>query len=160
MTPHPLHELAIEITQIYRTGINVTRVIFEQDGDLEWERQMLLRYIDRHGPLTVTQMARRHKVTRQRISSLVQQLVEIGLFELQPHPKHRQSKLINLSKKGREYIQEADERMHRFFKILEHEEGLHVNEEIVLECINRLKNIRGYFDSRTWEDAAKRVPPS
>ena len=48
MAPHPLYELAIEITQIYRTGINVTRVIFEQDGDLEWERQMLLRYIDQH----------------------------------------------------------------------------------------------------------------
>lgn len=114
MAPHPLYELAIEITQIYRTGINVTRVIFEQDGDLEWERQMLLRYIDRHGSLTVTQMARRHKVTRQRISSVVQQLVDMELFELEPHPKHRQSKLITLSTKGQEYIDQHDQKVCAF----------------------------------------------
>ncbi len=52
------------------------------------------------GPLTVPQIAEMRPTSRQRMQRLADELVADGLVEFIDNPKHRRSKLVQLTRKG------------------------------------------------------------
>src|SRR5215204_6134701 len=52
------------------------------------------------GPLTVPQIAQMRPTSRQRIQRLADELADEGLVEFIDNPKHRRSKLVQLTPKG------------------------------------------------------------
>jgi DNA-binding MarR family transcriptional regulator len=52
------------------------------------------------GPLTVPQIAQMRPTSRQRMQRLADELAAAGLVEFSDNPKHRRSKLVQLTPKG------------------------------------------------------------
>jgi DNA-binding MarR family transcriptional regulator len=60
----------------------------------------LLRSLALLGPLTVPQIAEMRPTSRQRMQRLADELAAEGLVEFVDNPKHRRSKLVQLTPKG------------------------------------------------------------
>ncbi len=60
--------------------------------------------LQRHGPLSVPQMARARPVSRQHIQVLVNSLADDGLVEAVTNPAHRRSPLFQLTPEGDELV--------------------------------------------------------
>ena len=68
-------------------------------------KRSLLLTLDREGPQTVPDLARERLVSRQVVQTQVNDLLEEGLVESQPNPRHRRSTLLALTSKGDRLIQ-------------------------------------------------------
>jgi DNA-binding MarR family transcriptional regulator len=66
---------------------------------------VVLMLLDRFGTQTMPQLARRRSMSRQRIRSLVQELVQAGLVEREENPEHRRSNLVRLSVAGDAWVE-------------------------------------------------------
>jgi DNA-binding MarR family transcriptional regulator len=62
------------------------------------------------GPLTVPQIARMRPTSRQRMQRLADELLLEGLVEFIDNPKHRRSKLVQLTRKGNKRYRELNAR--------------------------------------------------
>ena len=62
------------------------------------------------GPLTVPQIARMRPTSRQRMQRLADELSAEGLVKFVDNPKHRRSKLVQLTRKGNERYRELNAR--------------------------------------------------
>src|SRR6266478_8182974 len=62
------------------------------------------------GPLTVPQIAQMRPTSRQRMQRLADELAAEGLVEFIDNPKHRRSKLVQLTPKGDMRYRELDAR--------------------------------------------------
>src|SRR5829696_3280429 len=62
------------------------------------------------GPLTVPQIARMRPTSRQRMQRLADELSAEGLVKFIDNPKHRRSKLVQLTRKGNERYRELNSR--------------------------------------------------
>ena len=62
------------------------------------------------GPLTVPQIARMRPTSRQRMQRLADELSAEGLVKFIDNPKHRRSKLVQLTRKGNERYRELNAR--------------------------------------------------
>jgi DNA-binding MarR family transcriptional regulator len=62
------------------------------------------------GPLTVPQIAQMRPTSRQRMQRLADELAAEGLVEFIDNPKHRRSKLVQLTAKGDTRYRELDAR--------------------------------------------------
>jgi DNA-binding MarR family transcriptional regulator len=63
------------------------------------------------GPLTLSALAKRRRVSLQSMSELVQALVERGLIARAPDPTDRRQSLLQLTDHGRRHYQRADEQI-------------------------------------------------
>jgi DNA-binding MarR family transcriptional regulator len=70
----------------------------------------VLRDLYRNGTQTVPQLARSRPVSRQHIQTIVNPLAEEGLVEFRENPAHQRSKLVGLTEKGVELIEEMNRR--------------------------------------------------
>lgn len=61
----------------------------------------VLRNLVKEGPQTVPEMARTRPVSRQHCQTIVNTLEAQGLVEFVDNPKHKKSKLVRATKKGR-----------------------------------------------------------
>jgi DNA-binding MarR family transcriptional regulator len=61
----------------------------------------VLRSLVQEGPQTVPQMAAARPVSRQHCQTIVNGLAEQGLVEFLDNPRHKRSKLVRLTKRGR-----------------------------------------------------------
>jgi DNA-binding MarR family transcriptional regulator len=59
-----------------------------------------MRSLAQLGPLTVPQIAQMRPTSRQRMQRLADELAAEGLVEFIDNPKHRRSKLVQLTRKG------------------------------------------------------------
>ncbi|MEI7646154.1 MAG: MarR family transcriptional regulator [Chloroflexales bacterium] len=59
------------------------------------------------GPLTVSDLARRRRVTMAAMGELAQALVERGMIERRPDPQDRRQQLLSLSPAGRQRYEAA-----------------------------------------------------
>ena len=57
------------------------------------------------GPLTVPQIAEMRPTSRQRMQRLADELAGEGIVEFIDNPKHRRSKLVQLTRKGHAHYQ-------------------------------------------------------
>jgi DNA-binding MarR family transcriptional regulator len=69
-----------------------------------------LRSLALLGPLTVPQIAQMRPTSRQRIQRLADELAAEGLVEFIANPKHRRSKLVQLTPKGGRRYRELNAR--------------------------------------------------
>jgi DNA-binding MarR family transcriptional regulator len=65
----------------------------------------ILRMLVKDGPQTVPEMARSRPVSRQHCQTIANALEAQGLVEFVDNPKHRKSKLVRATKKGRARFQ-------------------------------------------------------
>jgi DNA-binding MarR family transcriptional regulator len=70
----------------------------------------VLRDLYQNGMQTVPQMARSRPVSRQHIQTIVNPLYEEGLVEFVENPAHRRSRLVRLTRKGAELVEEMERR--------------------------------------------------
>jgi DNA-binding MarR family transcriptional regulator len=63
------------------------------------------------GPLTVPQIAQMRPTSRQRMQRLADELAAEGLVEFIDNPKHRRSKLVQLTRKGDARYRELNARL-------------------------------------------------
>jgi DNA-binding MarR family transcriptional regulator len=77
---------------------------------LDPSERAVLEFVSIHGPTTVPDIARRRGVSRQHIQSIVNQLLDRDLAELQLNPEHRRSHKIALTDSGTVVIEAAIER--------------------------------------------------
>jgi DNA-binding MarR family transcriptional regulator len=70
-----------------------------------------LRSLALLGPLTVPQVARMRPTSRQRMQRLADELAAEGLIRFIDNPKHRRSKLVQLTPKGDARFRQLDTRL-------------------------------------------------
>ena len=63
------------------------------------------------GPLTVPQIAQMRPTSRQRMQRLADELAAEGLVEFIDNPRHRRSKLVRLTRKGKTRYRELNARL-------------------------------------------------
>jgi DNA-binding MarR family transcriptional regulator len=63
------------------------------------------------GPLTVPQIAQMRPTSRQRMQRLADELAVEGLVKFLNNPKHRRSKLVQLTRKGDAHYRELNARL-------------------------------------------------
>lgn len=68
-------------------------------GGLTMPQYRVLSYLSA-GPLTVSELARRRRVTLAAMGELAQALVERGLVERRPDPRDRRQQRLSLSEEG------------------------------------------------------------
>lgn len=90
------HRLAWVAQQIY--GVEGTSTA----------RRGILRGLARYGPQTVPELARARSVRRQTLQPVVNALVEDGLVELAPNPRHARSKLVRITRAGASFVEDMD----------------------------------------------------
>ena len=102
-------DLMIEVTQFFfriravgqRTGL----ITSWGGGAFGFLRSLALL-----GPLTVPQIARMRPTSRQRMQRLADELLAEGLVKFIDNPKHRRSKLVQLTRKGNQRNREMNAR--------------------------------------------------
>jgi DNA-binding MarR family transcriptional regulator len=70
-----------------------------------------LRSLARLGPLTVPQIAQMRPTSRQRMQRLADELAAEGLVRFVDNPKHKRSKLVQLTSKGETRYRELNDRL-------------------------------------------------
>jgi DNA-binding MarR family transcriptional regulator len=70
--------------------------------------------IERHGPLTPSELATRERVQRPTVTRVLARLEEAGLVERAADPDDRRSSLLSISAAGRSLLEEARTRKDAF----------------------------------------------
>jgi DNA-binding MarR family transcriptional regulator len=65
----------------------------------------VLRSLIKEGPQTVPELARTRPISRQHCQTIANVLDEQGFIEFVENPKHKKSKLMKPTKKGRDYFE-------------------------------------------------------
>lgn len=91
------------VQRLYRA---VERETSEQRGGfgVSAAEHTVLGLIEPEGGLSVPQIARRYRVSRQHVQATVNSLAEKGLVEAVDNPVHKRSPLIRLTHKGCEVL--------------------------------------------------------
>ena len=92
-------ELSVAVIELYFRLEAITQATagFAQAGG----EFGVLRSLVREGPQTVPEIARARPVSRQHCQTIANSLVEQGLAEFVDNPRHKKSKLVRVTKKGR-----------------------------------------------------------
>jgi DNA-binding MarR family transcriptional regulator len=76
----------------------------EAGGELSPSQAAALSTIDRHGPLTPSELANRERIRRPTATRVIAVLEEAGLVDRAPDPQDGRSCLVALSAAGREHL--------------------------------------------------------
>lgn len=130
---------------------DLQRAIEEIHGDLGLTPGIrdLLRQLREQGPATVPEIARAREVSRQHVQSVVNRLDEEGLVELADNPKHRRSRIVQLTPTGRQLVNEMDRREERVWRTL----GLGVKRRELKETADVLARVRLLLTGDDWRRA-------
>src|SRR3954462_14669996 len=77
------------------------RRLRQEAGGLSPTMQAALATVDRHGPLTPSELATRERIQRPTATRLIARLEDGGLIERAADPHDRRSSLISVSAEGR-----------------------------------------------------------
>lgn len=93
-------ELSVAVIEFYFRIEAITQATagFASAGG-EWG---ILRTLVKEGAMTVPEMARSRPVSRQHCQTIANALEAQGLVEFVDNPKHKRSKLVQVTRKGRE----------------------------------------------------------
>ena len=84
------------------------------DAGLSAADRAVMEFLYPGEAMTVPALARRYQVSRQHVQVTANRLLDQGLLEVEPNPRHKRSSLLVLSEAGRE----------TFLSIREHEAAL------------------------------------
>ncbi len=108
----------IDETRLLFHCLKRTAEILHRQGELSAGRRGVLKSLYESGPQTVPQLARARPVSRQHIRALVNPMVKEGYLELESNPKHKLSKLVCLTARGRALVTEMIERENRLLELI------------------------------------------
>lgn len=116
------HYLAVEALL---TEVNALAIRLNQAGRGQGSANGLpaaaygvLQLLQRHGPHTVPQLARRRSTSRQNIQIVINRLESQGCVELANNPAHRRSALVNLTSGGQALLIQGAQGYHRMLETL------------------------------------------
>jgi DNA-binding MarR family transcriptional regulator len=105
----PVEQLINEVRLLYQSLVQVGEAI-HADSKVSMGMRAVLEYLDRNGDATVPDVARARRVSRQRIQTLVNPLLEMDLAESISNPASKRSPLITLTTTGTKTILEMRRR--------------------------------------------------
>jgi DNA-binding MarR family transcriptional regulator len=106
------HELATRLR--LALARSARRLRQESGTDLSPSLTAALATIERHGPLTPSELAGRERVQRPTVTRIVCRLEEAGLITRAADPGDRRSSLITVTRAGRELLAAARTRKDAF----------------------------------------------
>jgi DNA-binding MarR family transcriptional regulator len=109
MRQTPLEELLNEVRLLYQSMVQLGEQV-HAESRISMGMRGVLEYLARQGEATAPQMARDRRVSRQRIQTLVDALLEMRLVERRANPASRRSPLIALTAEGRSTIRKMRRR--------------------------------------------------
>lgn len=101
-----LHELFHEVFLLHAALSAVMDEVHEQAG-LRTSQCKVADVLERAGPASVPEVAARLGVSRQFVQTVCNEFEESGLIEFKDSPRHKRSKLVALTEKGRRTLARA-----------------------------------------------------
>jgi len=98
MAPDLASRLRLDISRMAR------RLRQEAGADLSPSQTAALATIERHGPLTPSELAERERVQRPTVTRVLARLEVAGLVERAADPADRRCSLVSISAEGRELL--------------------------------------------------------
>ena len=95
----PVELLINEVRLLYQSMLQVGESIHAGSG-ISMGMRAVLEFLDRNGATTVPDIARARRVSRQRIQTLVNPLVEMQLISITENPASKRSPLMALTRAG------------------------------------------------------------
>ena len=106
--PDLASRLRLDISRMAR------RLRQEAGAELSPSQTAALATIERHGPLTPSELAERERVQRPTVTRVLARLEETGLVERAGDPQDRRSSLVSISGDGRALLDAARARKDAF----------------------------------------------
>jgi DNA-binding MarR family transcriptional regulator len=111
-------ELLDEVRKLFHLAAQVAEELHAGEP-ITVSMRAVLELLQRTGPATVPEIARRRYVTRQHIQTLVNALLARGLVAAEANPAHRRSPRIALTADGGRMIRRVTERERRLLARLD-----------------------------------------
>ena len=108
----PVNEVAGHLRLV--VSRTARRLRQEAGADLSPSQISALAAIDRHGPLTPSELAGHERVQRPTATRVLGRLEELGLIDRAPDPTDRRSSLISVSAGGRALLRRQRSRKDQF----------------------------------------------
>lgn len=105
-TGRELHAFFQEIWHLQALLSQIMDTVHEKAG-LRTPQKRLAETLESGGEMTVPQAAAQMEVSRQFVQTLCNQMAASGLLAFSDNPRHKRSKLISLTKQGREVLNQA-----------------------------------------------------
>jgi DNA-binding MarR family transcriptional regulator len=112
LTTPPITEVAGHLRLV--VARTARRLRQEAGAGLSPSLSSALAVIDRHGPLTASEVAAHERVQRPTATRVLARLEELGLIERAPDPADRRSSLISASAAGRTLLRDHRSRKNQF----------------------------------------------
>lgn len=139
-----LEELLNEVRLLYQSMVQLGEEV-HADSRISMGMRAVLEYLTREGDATVPHMARARRVTRQRMQTLVNALLDLSLVEKRENPESRRSYLITPTAAGRETMRQMRRREGRIFRT-------QVTAERLNAAVEVLRDVRRSLESGRSED--------
>lgn len=137
----PYQELYEEIRKLHNRLRWLGDQVHAEDGQTSAKRSLLIS-LHREGPTPVPELAKERLVSRQIIQTQMNLLQEEGLVTPKPNPRHKRSKCMALTRKGRDVV----ERMLARESALLEDIGSPLTAEEVWSCAGHLSTIRKHLE--------------
>jgi DNA-binding MarR family transcriptional regulator len=137
-------ELMLEVAQCFfrirAVGQKTGLITSWGGGAFGFMRSLVL-----HGPLTVPQIAQMRPTSRQRMQRLADELAAEGLVKFIDNPKHRRSKLVQLTRKGDAHYRELNAR----FLVIASTMGVALSEADIRRTTEIVRQLSGDVKARS-----------
>jgi len=104
-----LHTLFREVFLLHATLTEISDKVHEQAG-MRTPQIRVAHTLLRRGQATVPDVAYDLNISRQFVQSTINELEALGMVSFHPNPRHKRSKLIELTTIGKEKLEQATER--------------------------------------------------
>ncbi|MCB2194058.1 MAG: MarR family transcriptional regulator [Deltaproteobacteria bacterium] len=101
-----LHEFFHEVFHLQAMLSQIVDAVHERAG-MRTPQIRLAETLEAGGKITVPEAAARLEVSRQFVQTLCNEMVDLGWLAFSENPRHKRSKLVSLSKRGREKLNQA-----------------------------------------------------
>ena len=112
LTTPPIAEVAGHLRLV--VARTARRLRQEAGADLSPSMSSALAVIDRHGPMTPSELAAHERVQRPTATRVLARLEDLGLTERAPDPLDRRSSLISASPQGRTLLRRQRSHKNQF----------------------------------------------
>jgi DNA-binding MarR family transcriptional regulator len=110
-----LHELLREVFALHAALIGIIDEVHKQAG-LNPSQHRIMGVLFRTAPATVPDIALRLNVSRQFVQKVCNDLSSSGFIEFQDNPRHKRSKLVELTRAGQTAYEKARRKENRIIE--------------------------------------------
>lgn len=104
-----LHTLFKEVFMLHATLTEISDEVHEQAG-MRTPQVRVAHSLLRRGRATVPDVAYDLKVSRQFVQATINELESLGMVSFHPNPRHKSSKLIELTPSGQNKLEQTTQR--------------------------------------------------